>query len=70
MDPLLPSFDYGDSRSLISELDSRLPHVGPIFKNDNATVYVDVEIAGRGTSTESIIKSFSRNKDGFGVFKL
>ena len=35
MDPLLPSCYYGESRSLIYELESRLAHSGPIFKNDN-----------------------------------
>ena len=68
MDPLLPSFYYGESGSLISELESRLPHSGSIFKNDNDTVYVKVE-ASRDTSVESTIKSFSRRKDGCGAFQ-
>lgn len=54
---------------LIDELESRLSHSGPIFKNDNATVYVKIEEAARGTSVESTIKSFSRRKDGRGAFQ-
>ena len=55
---------YGESRSLVGELIARLPHDGPIFKNDNATVFQKVEEAARGTSCESTIKAFSRKKNG------
>lgn len=30
---------YGESGSLVEELIARLPHSGPIFKNDNTMVY-------------------------------
>ena len=66
--PLLPNCYYGESGSLIAELESRLSHSGPIFKNDNATVYVKIEEAARGTSVESTIKYFSRHKDRSGAF--
>jgi hypothetical protein len=69
IDPLLPNCYYGESGSLIAELESRLSHSGPIFNNDNATVYMKIEEAARGTSVESTIKSFSRRKDGRGAFQ-
>jgi len=59
---------YGESGSLVEELIARLPHNGPIFKNDNATVFQKVEEAARGTSCESRIKAFSRKKDGRGAY--
>ena len=59
---------YGESGSLVGELIARLPHHGPIFKNDNATVFQKVEEAARGTSCESTIKAFSRKKDGRGAY--
>ena len=68
INPLIPSYCYGVSGSLIAELESRLSHSGPIFKNDDATVYMKIEEAARGTSVESTIKSFSRRKDGRGAF--
>ena len=60
---------YGDSGSLLAELTKRLPHIGPIFQNDNSTVFGKIEEAARGTSVESTIKSFSRKKDGRGAFE-
>ena len=69
IDPLLPNCYYGESGSLIAELESRLSHSGPIFKNDNATVYMKIEEDARRTSVESTIKSFSRRKDGRGAFQ-
>ena len=68
IDPLLPICNYGESGSLISELESRLPHTGPTFKNDVATVYMNIEEAARGTSVESTIKSFSFRKERCGAF--
>ena len=51
------------------ELDSRLLHIRPIFKNDNAEVYAKIEEATYETSVESTIKSFSRLKDERGAFQ-
>jgi hypothetical protein len=59
---------YGISGSLIDELIARLPHTGPIYKSDNAAVYMKVEEATHGTSCESTIKAFSRRKDGRGAY--
>ena len=59
---------FGRSGSLLEELIHRLPHSGPIFKNDNASVFGKIEEAARGTSVESTIKSFTRSKDGRGAF--
>ena len=42
-DPLLLNTYYGQSGSLLEEFIERLPHEGPIFKNDNATVYMMIE---------------------------
>lgn len=67
-DPLLQNSYHGASGSLIEELTARLPHTGPIYRNDNKTVYMKIEEAVRGTSVESTIKSFSRTKDGRGAY--
>ncbi len=67
-DPLDANSYFGQSGSLIEELTSRLPHTGPIYRNDNATVYLKIEEAARGTKVESTIKSFARRKDGRGAY--
>ena len=61
---------YSERGNLISELESRLPHSGPIFKNDDGAVHMKIEETTRGTSVDSIIKSFSRRNDVHGSFKL
>ena len=68
-DPLLPGCYFGVSGTILSELEARLPHDGPIYKNDNGSVYMKIEEAVRGTSVESTIKPFSRRKDGRGAFQ-
>ena len=67
-DPLDANSYFGQSGSLIEELIARLPHTGPIYRNDNATVYLKIEEAARGTKVESTIKSFARKKDGRGAY--
>lgn len=67
-EPAVPGAYFGASGSLMEELVARLPHTGPIYRNDNATVYQKIEEAARGTSCESTIKAFSRRKDGRGAF--
>ncbi len=67
-DPLQPDTYYGASGSLHEELIARLPHSGPIYKNDNCSVFLKIEKASRGTSVESTVKAFSRRKDGRGAF--
>ena len=59
---------HGKSGSLQDELEMRLPHTGPIYKQDNASVFILVEKAARNTSIESTVKSFARTKDGRGAF--
>ena len=54
--------------SVVYELVARLSHIGPIFKNDNTSVFMKVEKATHGTSIESTVKAFSRRKDGRGAF--
>ena len=63
-DPLDANAHYGQSGSMLEELITRLPHSGPIFKDDNKTVFMLISKAVAGTSVESTIKSFSRQKDG------
>ena len=63
-DPLDANSHFGASGSMMEELIARLPHTGPIFRDDNKTVYMMISKAMTGTSVESIIKSFSRQKDG------
>jgi hypothetical protein len=67
-DPLNDQTYFGQSGSLLEELIARLPHTGAIYKNDNATIYMMIEKATRGTSVESTIKGFARRKDGRGAF--
>lgn len=68
-DPLQPNSHYGNSGSLLEELIQRLPHTGPIYKDDNKTVFMMISKAVTGTSVESTIKSFSRTKDGRSAYK-
>ena len=68
VDPLDPNAHYGTSGSLIDELTSRLPHTGPIYRNDNKTIFMKIDEASRGTSVESTVKAFSRRNDGRGAF--
>ena len=49
------------------ELAARLPHTDPIYKHDNASVFLLIEKSARNTSVESTVKSFARKKDGRGV---
>ena len=67
-DPLQVNSYFGASGSLTAELVARLPHTGPIYKQDNTTVFLKIEEAARGTSVESTIKPFARQKDGRGAF--
>ena len=53
----------------MSELESRLSHSRPIFKNYDSVVCIRIKEASRGTSMESIIKYFPRRKHGRGAFQ-
>ena len=66
-DPLDQNAYYGASGGLADKIVARPPHIGPIYKNDNAAVYQKIEEAARGASVESTIKHFSRRKDGRGT---
>ena len=59
-DPLQPNTYVGESGCLHDELIKRLPHTGPIYKHDNATVFLKIEKVSRGTSVESTVKAFDR----------
>ena len=48
-DPLDQNADYGASGGLSNKIVARLPHICPIYKNDNAAVYQKIEEAARGT---------------------
>ncbi len=67
-DPLEAGCHYGASGSMLEELVKRLPHTGPIYQDDNKTVFMMISTAVAGTSVESTIKSFSRRKDGRGAY--
>ena len=67
-DPLQATSYFGASGSLHDELTARLSHDGPIYKNDNCSVFLKIEKASRGTSVESTVKAFSRRKDGRGAY--
>ena len=69
MDQLLAHCYYGESVSLISELDFRLPRSRPIFKNDNEAVYMKIEKVTSETAVESTIKCVSHHKCGRGAFQ-
>ena len=66
--PLDQNAYYGASGGLSDELFARLPHTGPIYKNDNVAVYQKIEETARGTSVESTLKHLSRRKYGRGAF--
>jgi hypothetical protein len=68
-DPLGTNKHYGSSGSMLEELAKRLPHTGPIYKDDNKTVFMLISKAVTGTSVESTIRSFSRQKDGRGAYR-
>ena len=54
---------FGRSRYLHDELIARLPHQGPTYKHNNATIFLKIEKASRSTSVESTVKAFARKKD-------
>ena len=62
------NYYFGFGGSLQDELVVRLPHTCSIYKKDDASVFLPVEKASRNTSVESTVKSFTRTKDGRGVF--
>jgi hypothetical protein len=68
-DPLVLNAHYGASGSLHDELIARLPHEGPVYKNDNTSVFLLIEKATRGTSVASTVSNFIRRKDGRGAFQ-
>ena len=65
-DTLTTNEHYGESGSMLEELIIRLPHAGPIFCNNNKSIFMMIYKAITGTSVESTIKSYSICKDGQG----
>ena len=59
---------FGLSGGLQDELVARLKHTGPIYKQDNASVFLLIEKASRNTTVESTVKAFARTKDGRGAW--
>ena len=49
---------------MLEELINRLPHPGPIFRDDNKTVFMMISKAVAGTSMDSTIKSYLGRKYG------
>ena len=54
--------------SVKDEMIARLSHNHPLFRDDNATVFDDVETATRGTKFAPSIAPFKRARDGRGAF--
>lgn len=68
-DPLGNNCHYSDAAgSMLEELTRRLSHTGPTYRDDNKTVFMAISTAVAGTSVETTIKSFSRQKDGRGAY--
>ena len=68
-DPLSENCHYSATAgSMLEELIRRLPHSGPTFRDDNKTVFMAISTAVAGTSVETTIKSYSRQKDGRGAY--
>ena len=63
-DPLAPGCAYGTSGSVTDELISRLSHVHPLFKTDNASAYSKLEQSTRGTIYAATIKPYANAKNG------
>ena len=68
-DPLLPERAYGQSGSVVAELIKRMNYSDPLFKSDNGLVYSMLETATRGTIYATIVKPYSRTKDGRSAWK-
>lgn len=54
--------------SVEAELVGRASHDHPLYRDDNATVYYNLEEATRGTAYAASIKPYQRAKDGRGAF--
>ena len=66
LDPGFPhSAEHG---SVEADLIARASHNHPLFRDDNAEVYFDLEIALRGTSYLASIKPFQRRRNGRDAF--
>ena len=69
-DPLKQGKAYGEAGLVLDKMIKRLDHDDPLYKSDNALVYSMLEEATRGTVYASIIKPFSRYKDGHSAWLL
>ena len=67
--PLLLNNYYGQSGIILEDLIELLPYEGPIFNNDNATVYMMVDKVVQVSFVESTIKCYSYKKDVCSSFK-
>ena len=67
-DLLTANAHYGTSGSMFEELIKHLPHAGPIFHDDNKTVFMMTVKDVAGTSVESTIKSYSSRNYGCAEF--
>ena len=66
-DPLKTDKAYGNSGSVLGDLNAHASHSHPLFKSNNATVFGAIEGATRGTVYSTTIKPFARKKDGLGA---
>ncbi|KAL3933286.1 MAG: hypothetical protein SGARI_003740 [Bacillariaceae sp.] len=60
------SEEYG---SVEAELVARASHTHSLYRDDNATVYHDLEVACRGTIYAATIKPFKRSRNGRGAWE-
>ena len=65
---MIANSHYGESESMLEELINCLSHEGPIFCDDNKTVFMMISKNVDGTSVESTIKSYPIRKDGWATF--
>ena len=54
--------------SVEHELIARASHTHPLYRDDNAEVYYEIEESTRGTGYAASIKPFQRRKDGRGAY--
>ena len=67
--PLATNLPHSEEHgSVEGDLVNRASHTHPLFRDDNADVYYDIEIAVRSTQYAASIKPFQRAKNGRGAF--
>ena len=68
-DPPQLGCSYGQSDSFLEKIITRLEHVNPILKSDNASVYPMMKEAAQGTVYDPTIKPYAGKKNGRAAWK-